>query len=1586
MKLKISKQLRDRAICFLLSVAFALSLLGFGFTFVNRTVKADSAGNAETYYLGEDRNTMGLWYTGEKGTKEFAQNRVYGKSGVVLMYHGQVADGKDTISKVNPEHPYEDNHETFQGMKSAHYVEYASWISDIAGEMTESMWNNHQATLEEARHITIATKDLRQIKQLLYIDLNESGNPEHRIGSPCEFVGGGSRDYKITINDENWHIITLYIGSPYNFHYPTYEEMNIRICDISGKQLIAQRIKDTNKGVYVSFAVKGSVIISADGAGYNNGAVNGIFFDEMPENNSLCVENLSITRTGARTINLNWTNKADDSLTNIYRRIKGNEQFEYIATVGKGINSYVDTETAVDTHYEYTLTSGVLREYDESKRSEWDYWNYTMQYTEYVRNLGVKDFNVIDFTDFHEIATAPYKKTYIETAEETLRVAAAKEADDENNVNITFKLYKDSEFNADGAIKEKGNVYEGREISFRLDGENVYSEANGNKYENMRADFGKVITDSEGNATLSFTMIYPGDYTIYATVDEYEDETDPSGENGYDKYVKIVELLVGETETEEEYKPILTSITDAVKPGETVVLSGYYIKDDGELKIAYKKNEGDEAGEFNSVGASYLSLEKVDVVDNLNETALMFDLPKNLAAGVYDFYVHNKNGWSKGITLNAARPLFLDQEAAYEGQQIQINGRNFLLSEFGAGDVSSSYSKIAVKLTLIEDVDGNAVINGNTITLKAKSKNGRVLTEMRETKESALQYGENLPMDGLNAEAIPYSTEYKITFVTPQVMSYGTYLVSVANDGKYFVSCQEPTYLKIVEKVSQTWDSTVFGADYALHNGNDPLDLGVYWAQYLNYIRIETMTPNDASEARSLTNTLNQKIKDLNAAGGGVIYFPAGEFYLSNDVFMKSNVIIVGAGKDKTTLYYVGANATVWFRGNTWGESASSNVGFARLTLSCEYEGQYHEGEGWYTPDRLLNLGASGDYSDDIGKCDSENKFLIDVDYNGKLKNEIVTGGRQLSLFGAQKNVLLKNLHLYGSQIYNRTHYYTSCYNVWQKTVGIDETPIIQGKYTFIENSFFDMNQGGHGISIRSDSYVGYTLVTGTGNRERPTNDGEALLVEPPKGYQATGRVLSATERTITLDFVAGEKISDDSFLHYNNFAVCITDGKGAGQIRFIDRVGTGAYTNCYQFLSGEKDWDVIPDHTSVFTIYLPLNNLTVSHFKAYDCVATICLYYQISDAVVADCSLYYTSGIALWGMSSGGIKGARTQPSYNVRILRNEIVGTGANYNVGSPRGQGQGGIMIDSSGGTDSMGTMISNVVIKDNYLHDLIPSIQSECDVRTGITILSGDSAGTKNKNLVKYIVVENNTVNKSEAGLYVDSAITGIILKNNSISGTTLRESDTTILSPRDLVARGQIEFYVNGELSSLSGEYAYGELLPETAAIGGKDFYGWTTDQDYMQSSSKILTTAPVVNVKLYAVYGYKVTFDYNYLKSDGTEKGEYVSYKVLDGQIIADEVEAYGDPFRSGYTFGGWYKDKECTDLFNANDEVKSSLTVYAKWIGGNGEDLPVDTSQNEQDGLSKGAKIAIISSVVCLGVAAISVGAVVVIKKRKKL
>lgn len=75
-------------------------------------------------------------------------------------------------------------------------------------------------------------------------------------------------------------------------------------------------------------------------------------------------------------------------------------------------------------------------------------------------------------------------------------------------------------------------------------------------------------------------------------------------------------------------------------------------------------------------------------------------------------------------------------------------------------------------------------------------------------------------------------------------------------------------------------------------------------------------------------------------------------------------------------------------------------------------------------------------------------------------------------------------------------------------------------------------------------------------------------------------------------------------------------------------------------------------------------------------------------------------------------------------------------------------------------------------------------------------------------------------------------------------------------------------------------------------------------------------------------YGYfpgescKVTFE--------TNGGSKVPSQTLSR---GDKVKKPADPTRTGYTFEGWYKDKDCTKEWDFDsDKVKKDTTIYAKW------------------------------------------------------
>ena len=86
------------------------------------------------------------------------------------------------------------------------------------------------------------------------------------------------------------------------------------------------------------------------------------------------------------------------------------------------------------------------------------------------------------------------------------------------------------------------------------------------------------------------------------------------------------------------------------------------------------------------------------------------------------------------------------------------------------------------------------------------------------------------------------------------------------------------------------------------------------------------------------------------------------------------------------------------------------------------------------------------------------------------------------------------------------------------------------------------------------------------------------------------------------------------------------------------------------------------------------------------------------------------------------------------------------------------------------------------------------------------------------------------------------------------------------------------------------------------------------------------TTNPIgTTVEIYkvTVKGYPViTFD--------SRGGSDVSAIQMDSYNTS--VQRPSDPQRSGYTFGGWYKDQSLTQIYDWSQPVTESFTLYAKW------------------------------------------------------
>ena len=112
--------------------------------------------------------------------------------------------------------------------------------------------------------------------------------------------------------------------------------------------------------------------------------------------------------------------------------------------------------------------------------------------------------------------------------------------------------------------------------------------------------------------------------------------------------------------------------------------------------------------------------------------------------------------------------------------------------------------------------------------------------------------------------------------------------------------------------------------------------------------------------------------------------------------------------------------------------------------------------------------------------------------------------------------------------------------------------------------------------------------------------------------------------------------------------------------------------------------------------------------------------------------------------------------------------------------------------------------------------------------------------------------------------------------------------------------------------------------PDDPTATGFKFDGWYTDKEW--TTAYDFETPVTADITLYAkwteVATYTVTFDAN---GHGTAPD---ALTVNEG----DKAEAPTAPSASGFSFGGWYTDKECKTEYDFDTAVTADITLYAMW------------------------------------------------------
>ena len=1427
-----------------------------------KNVTADQASWA--MYMGEDERTFGYWY--DRDTVPFT--RLYGSEGVVIPLHKVTGDGQS-----DPKLKDIANVKNFTEESTVNFVEYPDYVNSITTDISSKDFWNYTEVGVGNEPVTEADLDGAGNPNSAYPGALLSANPSLYNRKIIQYQVPGAIRFNIDVNDSAVHKVTVYTS--FRSGNGEFLSQYFRLLDrTSGKTLAQVFSKDKREGIYYSFLFKGSVTLEVQNApGSVFGAISGIFFDSPATNPAYAKTGLQATVEGPKTVNLSWTN-GEAAYPVIFRKLKGEDDSKY-----QIIKNFADDIVLSGTTFPRIKHSATNAAELTSVNT---YTDTTAQVArEYVYMIGsaVPDpsypalVNYQQPTQTAEIQTATYARTSVAFEQDYYALSGISDT-----VAIKATVHKDVIYDGD-TIVNAGVPYEGAEIAFTLDGDLVYDTSQANPAANMETLLFEGVTDADGKIQFTFSSQYSGLFRVIADV--ALKATVPDESEGYDSCTSTTDVNIPVAAWNGE--PYLTHVSDAVKPGENFYIYGTGLSTAGQSLAIAPAVAGHRDYSESIQGLTMLDIALSDIQF---ENSIIARLPDSFAPGAYDLWVKNAAGWSNCVKLNAARPLFLSQEAAYEGLQLEVVGRNFMGSEFGLPQASFDNTKI--KLV------GKA--NGETHLI---------------TPLSGVRYTEG---QSINGDTVYDSNPYRLTFVVPKVATHQAFELFVANDGVNYTGLTNGQVIDIVAKKTGNAKAAYFGANAGL----DPLGLGVYWVQDIKWNQGVEINPDTANSDNNASNDIQAAIDQVNRAGGGVVYLPDGTYKIASPILLKSGVVLVGQSSQGTRLVLNMPSA------GTLISSSGDNSGAARLSIALSATS--------FVPDIYFNFSDESDTSDNVYNRRLKNILLYDVKIESSAEQRYPnhngsdgsgTDGRGIGIMmNGDKNFVIQKVHIssYTGTIHRGfvNKYVTVRDCVFNHT---GEVTHVLASYSFIENTAVLGRNGriSHGISARSDSYISNNRIENVGSpKDSPNNNGEVIMLECPSGQISYGNVLAADARSITIDRLSGLNMTK---VDYNDFAIVITDGTGAGQQRYLSIHPQNSYGNQFALRSGERDWDVIPDQTSQFSIYSPNNNTTIFGNVANNCSKSILLYSQVNDALVANNRLYDTEGITLYGaVNSNGVKGT----NFFNRIVNNLVEGV-------SPM-TGKGGIGINTGrytinnayGGKIGVGTVIKGNTIKNVDSAAEIVDF-SEVPAIRGLFIYTHGSYGAIDQSGdITCTIVEGNLVESCEYGVYIDNR-TYMTMIDGNIFISIESENDVADIGAELYSILANLSFDANGGVTSLTdGRYIVNTYLP-AATREGYTFWGWT-DQSGLTGfpDGEPITMSGASNANYIALWKATLTLNLGY------------DSKTQTLQVLAGAPVAITPASRDGFVFGGWYTDSKLSKAYTG-EPAANGMTLYAKWTSAGG-------------------------------------------------
>jgi hypothetical protein len=466
---------------------------------------------------------------------------------------------------------------------------------------------------------------------------------------------------------------------------------------------------------------------------------------------------------------------------------------------------------------------------------------------------------------------------------------------------------------------------------------------------------------------------------------------------------------------------------------------------------------------------------------------------------------------------------------------------------------------------------------------------------------------------------------------------------------------------------------------------------------------------------------LETALQKAKVNGGGVVYFPAGEYHVKDSIEIPDRTVLRGERTDLSSVY--------WLDVDPYPRTLIHGHYFAIENLSLYCQNMF----------RTFISAEDGEFRMDRVRIRSNAMFRL-----GRTVRESTFRGRKLSGEGDVDRIDA-TIHLYNVKYFNITNSdilaTTHAIKLWHASNGmVKDTRIQHGRNGFgcestnkviIENCLIeglDLASTGNFFATYFGNAGENFLVKGNQFKNAYGLDQEMFTFDAAAGaYFGKAAKVAGTSLTLAADPVFkryGTNVSD-----WRNSVVCILEGKGAGQYRRV-------VSHEGREWELDKPWQVELDQTSVVSI-VPFRGQTIFLDNSFEDGGSLQLYGISINNIISGNKGTRMVGFLNWGKES---KGWGWQPSWYNQFLNNEII-EGNNYNH------------VPTSIGI--LGTVSTN--------HEMYKGPLNNCVVLRENTIQSNGLI--KIEGLSSDIVAEKNTVKYSKTGILIGKQPWDILLRNN-----------------------------------------------------------------------------------------------------------------------------------------------------------------------------------------------------------------------------